>query len=240
MEMFIYENLFSVSDMTLDLIIARGNLKQALAQLDSATVLHSAEIMRERRTNEEVRRGFWTVGFWTADFPLYAVEGGEAVLYVGNRDNNLVFKNFGEAFEQLMSTGNYRPGLEEAEKVMKAETTLKVAISDLKLAADNDEYGHFEIKTEQPLLNLNLTQKALVERVHSSGKDLSLNMQMLNNAGIKETRGYTLTSDYVKKHAKESPFARVCWLSGFYDDSNFSALNRLFGGDIGALLGARR
>lgn len=225
--------------MVLELIIAKGNLKDALAQIDPATVLHSAELMNERRTNEKLR---W--GFWTADFPLYTVEKGEAVLYLGNRDNNLVFKNIDEAFIQLRTAGNYKPKPEDAEKVkkvIKAKSTLRVVLSELELIVSSAEWGYFEIDTEK-YDRLNPAQILVTERVYGSGTDLVKNIKMLREederAG-RATRIYFLTHDYVKKHAEESPIARVCLLNNFYGDSVFYANVRDVD-YVGALCGVSR
>lgn len=84
--------------MTLEnLVNVNRPLAEASKQLDPATIQiqHAREITAERRTNRDLRNQW----FWTADFPMYTVEDGEAVLYFAGRDNNLIFKNIDEATE---------------------------------------------------------------------------------------------------------------------------------------------
>ena len=63
-----------------------GTLLQSVQQTESGTWRTSAEIMTERRTNTDLRRQW----FWTANFALYRVEDGEAVLYFGGRESNVM------------------------------------------------------------------------------------------------------------------------------------------------------
>ncbi|MBI5389965.1 hypothetical protein HZB02_00575 [Candidatus Woesearchaeota archaeon] len=56
-----------------------GNLADGFSQLVPETWQPSAEICKERITNPELRKR----SFYTANFGMYRVEDGEAVLYFG-------------------------------------------------------------------------------------------------------------------------------------------------------------
>jgi hypothetical protein len=199
----------------------RGNLFDSFQELDSATIQHSDEIMKDRQDDEDLR-GKW---FYTADHALYRVEDDEAVLYLGRGDTNPIFKNIKEATEQLINEGNYILEKEDIEAVVNAESTLKVKISDLELEGDG-EYGYFEIDTKN-YDKLNDSQRAFAERVYGEGKDFEESMKMLKKADISITRIHVLNSDYVKYNAKEgSVLIWACKIDLFDGDSCFYAYNR--------------
>jgi hypothetical protein len=200
------------------------------------TIQHSDEITSERRTKKSLRDKW----FWTADFPLYHVEGDEVVLYLARGKDNLIFKNLEDATQQLINTNNYTPNKEEAENVIKQETTLKVRLSQLNLIKDNDEFSHFEIDTAD-YDKLNTDERAFAERVYGQGQEFVKNMEMLNKAGKGKVNVYVLNQDYVKSHAKENDFvARAGGLDGFDRDSRFGAVVRNVGNSYLSVRGVRR
>lgn len=223
--------------MTLeDIATVRGTLKQCFEQVDPTTILHSDEIQEKRLADKEFRK----LGSWTADFPLYTtIEGKEAVLYIARRDNNLVLQNLDNAVEQILKTRNYKISSEDAQKVIAAESTLKIPLSMLRLERHDDEWSYFTINTSK-YEKLNAVEEKFAERVHGSGEQFGKVMEMLAGSNIKETRIYTLNPNYVKNNAKENPIARVCWLSVFDYDSFFSADYRNVDYSNGALRGVRR
>ena len=235
-----------------NLVSEYGKLAETFKKFKPETIQHASEIMNERRTNPDPKimgelKNTW---FWTADGNLYNIEDengnslrgkdakkGEAVLYLSDRDNNLVFQNIDEACRQLIDTQNYRPSAEAAEKVKKADTTLRIKLSDLNLQRKKDEWNYFEIDTADYDATLNDVQRAFSERVYSRGNDFAENMKMLKEAGIPKTRIWVLTPDYVKNHAKDGSIARASRLYSFIDDSRFFAGGRLVDGSSGALRG---
>ena len=203
-----------------NLVNERGPLAKTFAKLDPKTIQHSDEITSQRRDNEELRNQW----FWTADFAMYQMEGSDAVLYLARRPNNLIFQNIEEATSQLIKTGNFIPSRDDAEKVAKAKSTLRLNLSGLGLERNDSEYSFFAFNLADP--KLNKEQRKAVQRVYGR-KDFKENMKMLAEAGVSTTRFYTLTPDYVKEHTKKgSALGRACWLSSFDYDSNFDADGR--------------
>ena len=217
-----------------NIFAAKGTLKQCFEKIVSETILHSDEIQEKRLVDEEFRK----LGSWTADFPLYVLDGKEAVLYLARRDNNLVFQNINNAVEQILKTRNYKVNSDDAQQVITAESTLKIPLSELKLECLDDEWGYFKINTSK-YDELNSLQRAFAERVHGSGEQFGKVMGLLAET-IKETKIYTLNPDYVKNNAEDNAIARVCWLNYFDNYSNFYAGNWFVDGYDGALCGVRR
>jgi len=213
------------SDIQMSLESITGPLAEAYKQFQPDTILHASEIMNERRTNEKLREQW----FWTADSALYTVEEGEAILYFGNRDTNLIFENINEATKQLRETNNYRPEQADVERVINSvETgqTLRLNLSDLKLDRYNSEWSYFKISTSK-YNKLNDSQRAFAEKVFGEGTDFKTNMKMLKEADIESTRILVLNPKYVEKQASESPVSLTCWLSGFSGYSGFIASEKI-------------
>ncbi len=213
-----------------------GPLAKAYSKLNPETIQHSYEIMNQRRTDESLRN----IWFWTADFPMYAIKGKDAILYLAPRENNLIFQNIEEATNQLIKTGNYNPKHGDAQKVMKADTTLKINLSDLELKGDDDEWRYFEIDTKRYDKTLNPPQTRLAKAVYGHRADFAKNMDMLNKNSIGKTRIWVFSPDYVKAIAKNGPIGRASRLSGIGDDSRFLAYGWLVNCSYGALRGVRK
>lgn len=214
------------------LINPQGRLLDIAKQVDLNTVQHAREIQKSRLTDKDLR-GMW---FWTADFPLYTVENMEVVLYLADRENNLIFKNLDDSINQLRNKNNYFPKDSDIGAVINSTSTLKTELSDLKLQKFDNEWSYFEIsttsKTEDKKHNydsLNSAQRAITERVHGLGEDFNKTMKMLNESGIATTRVYVLNPDYVKKTLISNDaksLARGSFLNSFNNYSNFNAFNR--------------
>lgn len=202
-----------------------GSLEIALAKADRKTIQHAWEITNDRRENVELREQW----FWTADFPMYRMEDGDAVMYFASGEHNLVFSNIEAAARQIKSTGNYLPSRkEEARVVRSAKTgrTLRVPLSALGLREENDERCYFEIDTGR-YDSLNPSQRALAERIYGRGKDFHLNMRVLREEGkVTVTKIYVLNPEYIGKYAGSGAIGRVSWLDDFYDGLLFIVLDR--------------
>jgi len=220
-----------------------GPLAKTFRKFDSKTIQYASEIMNDRRTESDLKKKeeLKNTWFWTADGNLYNIEDengnslrgkdaekGEAVLYLSDRDNNLVFQNIDEACRQLSDTKiqNYRPSEENAQRVKKADTTLRIRLSDSNLQRGSDEWSYFEIDTVNYNTSLNAVQRAFSERVYGKGNDFAENMKMLKEAEKEKTKILVLNPEYVKKHAKDGFIARASRLDSFYDDSRFDAVGR--------------
>jgi len=194
-------------------------------QLETDSFQTSAELTTERRTNEALRNQ----GFYTANFSMYTVKEGKEYLYFGGIEANPILGNIDEACRQLINNQNYKLDAAKKQAVLdSAESglTLKIRLAELKLQRVTDEYGYFEIDTEN-YDRLNPSQRALAERVYGQGDNFIENMEMIRNEGkIKQTRIYTLMPGYVKKNAKDSPITRAGLLIDSYYNSNFIAIYR--------------
>ena len=214
----------SVEEKTLETLV--GPLAKTFPQFDRATIRHSDELTTERRTNPKLRNQW----FYTADFPLYTVEKEgkqkEAYLSLARGENNLTFDNIGEATNQLIRTGNYRvTNRADVERVTKAESTLRVKLSDLRLQGDDNVFRYFEIDIAN-YNKLNPEQRRVAERVYGQGDNFKENMRMFNWNGIKKTRVYVLNPDYVKQNTpQDGGFAWASRLVRFDFDSRFFALD---------------
>jgi hypothetical protein len=202
-----------------------GSLENALAKADRRTIQHAWEITNDRRTQTELREQW----FWTADFPMYRLEDGEAVLYFAAGEYNLVFANIGDAAPQIKATGNYMPSKKDEARVVRSGRggkTLRIPLSDLALQEENAERCFFEIDTAG-YAALNPAQRALAERIYGKGEDFRLNMKVLREEGrIAATKIYVLNPKYIREHARTGAIGRVSWLDDFYDGLLFIVLDR--------------
>lgn len=219
------------------MIDVAGSLPQILSQLDPNTIQHSFEITNAKRTD-----GLRRKPFLPADFPLYDIVNedgdqdfvnGEATVFLAMREHNLFFKNIGEAIQQSgLRPFIYRPRREEAETVKRADSTLKLKLSDLDLKlrldseglsyGDGDKYSDFKIDTADYDTTLNPVQRAAAERIFGQGEDFVKNMNMFNEEGGKVLYFELHGPSYVKRTVIEGgsaiariPTLDVDWNFGF-------------------------
>ncbi|MEK6969986.1 MAG: hypothetical protein AABW48_06170 [Nanoarchaeota archaeon] len=199
-----------------------GNLRDAYKQAVPGTLLHVDELMRERITNLELRN-LW---FYTPDGAVDSMDGKTPTLRITREAVNPILKNIDGAFGQLVNTGNYNVLPADFEAVKAAVDTVTINLTKLGLQGNNDEWGYLAVDTSKAITKYNAEAQKLLRRVFGpTDDDYTANMEMLRESPqrIKETRVYVLNPNYVKKHAKESPIARACWLNDFYDYSSFIA-----------------
>ncbi len=208
-------------------------LAEGYPLFEPETILTSAELTTERRTNKELI----TRWFYTANVPFYAVEDNEAILYFGERKafNAILGANIEEACRQLTNTGNYRPGSESTKAVIEGKEVSRFSLSGLTLERLTDEFGYFTVDTKGYKEQLNVTQRKFTELVYGK-EDFEENMKLLAYIGIETTRIYVLNPTYVLKNARDGPIVRACWL-GYL--SSFSAYARIVGFSSG-LRGVRK
>jgi len=211
--------------MTLENITKQGKLSEIFPLFDCSTIQHSDEIQRDRLTNKEL----CNLSFWTADFPMYVIEGKEAVLYMGRNRDNLIFDNITEAIPQLREKHNYFINdNKDIDSVIDSYTTFKFMLSKLKLKSSCSEWKYFEIDTEK-YHKLNEAQRVLAERVYGKEEMFESSMEMLNNSRIKNAKIYVLNPSYVKKilhNHNAKGIARGSFLDNFEGNSNFGADSR--------------
>ncbi|MEK6939438.1 MAG: hypothetical protein AABX31_01805, partial [Nanoarchaeota archaeon] len=201
------------------------NLKDGYNQLQPGSMLHVDELMKERRTNEELRNN----GFYTADGEVYVLDGARKTptLAMTREAHNPVLKNIDDAFEQLTKKHNYRPSQEDVQQALAAPDTVLIALSNLRLSAHDVEFQYLPFGTTPAKYSkLNDEERKFAERVYGQGDDFVKNMKMLKDAKISETRIWVLNPDYVRKHAAEGAIARASWLGSFSYGSRFIASDR--------------
>ena len=157
-----------------------GPLADSFKKLNPKTIQHSHEIMSQRYMEESLRSNW----FYTADFQLYSVENGKVYLNMATKENNLIFKHIDEATKQLIKENDYFPAKKEADKIVKAKSTLKIDLAKLTLVKNDNECSYFNISTTN-YDKLNKAERVLAERVYGSGEDFKKNIEMLDKAVIK-------------------------------------------------------
>ena len=197
-----------------------GNLRDAYKLIVPGTMRHVDELMRERRENIELRNQW----FYTADGEVYSLENKTPTLWVTREATNPVLKNIEDAFEQLITKGNYLVTPADFEAVRNASDTVSIDLTQLGLQKDNKEYQHLKIDTSKKLGKYNAEQQKLLRRIYGpTDENYSANMQMLRTEKITETSIYVLALDYIKKHVENNPVGRASWLNIFNSNSNFDA-----------------
>ena len=198
-----------------------GNLKDAYKQIQPGTMQHVDQLMTQRRTNPELRSQW----FYPADGAVYSVDNGTPTLRMTREAVNPVLNNIDDAFTQLTTTHNYTVLPSDFDAVKSAADTIAIDVTKLTLQGNEKEWGYLAISTTE-YNTLNPEQRKLAERVYGQGTDFVANMQMLNDAGITETKVYVLNPEYIKEHAKNGAVARASWLYDFISYSFFSAYVR--------------
>src|SRR3989338_3170329 len=194
-----------------------GSLAELVPQFKPETCLTSAELANEIISSNQ----FEDQTFYTANFALYAVEDGNAILYFGGKKNNPIFNNAGEASKQLIQNGNYTPSKKEMESAKG--NALRMNLEDLCLKRYDNESSYIEVYPNDYDC-LKITQRLFVESIYGKSKDFVANMKMFVKAGINNSRIYVLNPVYIKEKVQEdSGIARACWLNLFNPYSLFCA-----------------
>lgn len=220
--------------MALESIV--GPLAKSYPQLERSTIQHGAQINDARMHAEEpLRTELRDASFYTADFPLYIVEGDKVILYLATGKNNLIFDNIGEATAQLLGEKNYVPNKDGIDKVVKSGTTVRINLSNVRLkglrwaGAFNDEISYLEINTNN-YADLTEDEKKLAGVPYGNGNNFQENMNGINKEGIGQARICVLNPYYVKKNVpQDGAIARACRLSFFQCDAGFDAGGRSVG-----------
>ncbi|MBN1157332.1 hypothetical protein JXA85_06935 [Candidatus Woesearchaeota archaeon] len=184
--------------------------------------------------------------FWTRDFPMYAVEDDEAVLYLNTKINPM-FSDVKRAISLLTGAKHYYKVKKRiASMITSDENTVGVdgrkgiRLSELELEGTDDVWRYFEIDTGD-YTGLNKAQRAFAEAVYGTGEDFINNMKMLADAKKEKIRIHVLNPEYVKKHARKGPIALVSRLDDFSFNSDFYASGwSLSNNKVGLLGEARR
>lgn len=229
--------------------------------LDINRIPHSYELVdiliKKRCSNsKDTPLKYTGYQYLTLDFPLYVVEKGEAILYLARRENNPMFSNVNnlrDTLYQLLRKHDYKPKKEEVERVINANSTLRIPLSKLNLKDDyhnifmnDNNCSHFEVDLRTYCKQLNPTQKAFVERVYGEGEngfDRVMNHIKEKVIGDEEnTREeeyrkhlkllveygtiqcmYVLNPEYVLEHCEKVAISRPSFLKYCNHNSSFSA-----------------
>ena len=192
-----------------------GNLL-AYKELEPGTFQHVDQITTERRDN----RGLRDRWFYTADGELYTVQKRKHLWVITREPQNLVLRNIDEADRQLTSEGNYFPDAEAAKISLEHEDSVVIDLKGLRLARDNDQYGHFAVNP-RAVKKLNPEQRRAAQRIYGPDEEnFGLNMEMFAEAG-KTPYVFVLTPDYVQgalRNNDQKFLGRASWLNYFNND----------------------
>jgi len=211
------------------IITLHGALLNTANKLDPLTIQHARDILKDSQIDESLLKK----GFWTGDFPLYTLENNEVVLYLANRENNLIFKDLKTSMPQLMKNHNYFPKDSDIKNVIKSSSTLKTKLSDLELKEYLNEWTYYTVYTasreqnkEKNYDTLNPLQRLLAEKIYGVGENFSKTMLLYNSkANIRALVVYVLNPNYVKENLdnKIKGLARVAYLNNYESGSEFKA-----------------
>ena len=217
-----------------------GNLIDAYRRCVPGTMLHVDELMTERGTNFELRNQW----FYTADGNVYSLENKTPTLWVTREATNPVLKNIEDAFEQLITKGNYLVTPADFEAVRNASDTVSIDLTQLRLRGDNGKgYQHLVIDTSKELSKCYAEEQKLLLRIYGpTEENYTASMQMLRDSThkIKETRIYVLNPKYVTANAKNNAVGRASGLDSFDLSSIFGANIRIVLNGNGYVRGVRR
>ncbi|MBI2151212.1 hypothetical protein HYU21_00615 [Candidatus Woesearchaeota archaeon] len=218
---------------------------RAYSQLEPHTLLHADELMAEQVQNPALRNQH----YYVADFAVYTLEGtGKKKIptlwlarHTAQEPNNFVLNHLDDtinsSFEQLTQTHNYRPSLQEAQKVMQASSTLKIDLTQLRLKKHNDEFSYVEISTTN-YNQLNPEQRKLAERFYGQRNVFDTAMATLKGADINTTKVFVLNPAYVQREAA-APIGRAAWRNNFLNSANsYASVYNIC--NCNGLLGVRR
>ncbi len=154
-----------------------GPFVEIFPLFDLSTIQHAHELMAARKTDISLLY----YEFWTADFPMYRLEGERAVLYFAPREYNLIFRDVQNAISQLRREENYFPKKEWVDEVTDASKTgvvLRTELSNLRLKRSQwEELSYFEIDRTNTNF-LNPAERSLAERIFGQGDQFEPNINV--------------------------------------------------------------
>lgn len=224
-----------------------GDLR-AYKDAEPGTMLHFDQVSAAQVHNHSLRLR----SVYTADGPLYSMDGSHPVLDLTRHTlegpNNLVlvhlFDEKDSSYKQLRDTGNFRPDLEEAKRVMEAVSTLRIPLEELRLQGNDNVYRSLCVRTadgmilvgEDDAIEPNRYEELLLDR---AGVTPAFRAALQEKPySIRETRVFVLSPDYVEQEAAQSVIGRAAW-RGDFGSLGSNASGRVVGLHLG-LLGVRR
>jgi hypothetical protein len=176
-----------------ELINSKGPFIEAYSRLDPQTIFHADEIMEERKSNYNLRN----YNFWTADTAIYAIEDGEAILYLTRGSDNPIFNNLEDVYKILKGKYNdyYSYPLVQTIPFLGHDKILKIELSKLKYKEDPYSWepcpiNYFTMGSKYSTLNK--VEKKFAKKIF--GNSPLFPKQNKNKAAI-----FTFTPEYVKE-----------------------------------------
>lgn len=164
--------------------------------------------------NDPLLRTRW---FYTADGPLYSVEGKKKIptLWLTREPQNLVLRHLDDdrenSYLQLtQGSGNFFPDVRDAKAAMKANDTLRINLTRLRLQGNEPEWRRLEFAPDA-VDELLREERMVVERVYGRGETFARTMKTFQQEGIPSLRIYMLNPDYVRENAVDRPLTRAAW-----------------------------
>jgi hypothetical protein len=207
-----------------------GELTGVDKKIDFTIVPHAKEIQTFRCRDIKQRKNYHPYyhvaestleNFLTADFALYVEEDGRIVLYMAERENNLIFKYPDEAIRQFQKTGNFFPPEKDIGAVISADSTLRIVLSEL---FDPDKGEICFATYPEGYKKLTPQNRVFAEWPHGRGDDFIQTMNMLWEANVRGTWIRYLTSESVKMILEKNnakSLGRACILRCFSEQSTF-------------------
>lgn len=237
-----------------DLTIIQGNLRQCIEQSEPYSRQTAAELSWSRAQyaeNPELAQKLAATLFYTANVSIFMKHGKTLLAGIGGRNAfNIVFgEDTAIATDELKSTGFYT--LPEKKKTainlwLSSGEVVFVDFKALGLKIDNQEYGHFTLRTSKYEKDVTQAREPFVRAFIGEGIVRQKVMNYLADNSIRkidETNEYLPNPEKVEDALKElkdgDMIARACWLYNFNGLSCFDADGRSVDGR-GALRGVRR
>ncbi len=223
----------------LEYSIVSGHLSTVKQLTKAGYRLQTArELQNDRcKDGQESLQNDW---FYVADGSVFYQDTKNGALSWAHTDgeHNLVIQPqyLERALKDLPQTYIFRPdNAQESWDAIKARSTNRFALSDLKLVREDDEFSFMAIKTGKYDALTPVQQKA-ASLVGFTPK----NVAYLKQKGIKDTRLLLPNPRYIASVLAEEkdPFWRASWLDDFNGSSDFNALDRFLYYD-GRLRGVR-
>ncbi|MGV8087243.1 MAG: hypothetical protein ACP5N1_06455 [Candidatus Woesearchaeota archaeon] len=209
------------------LITLRGSVEDTIKKFYPTTIQHARDIQKERYTNSKLLGK----GFLTGDLPVYTLEDDYVILYLADREHNLILRNIDNAKDALKHSHNYYLGFDEMDEIINAKSTIKVNLDNMLLNEFDSEESYLFIRTSNndkttPVRQIiSPLRKPLIEKLHGCEDDFKNTMNMLYHNGIEYTRIILLNPSYVRETLEYEHAQGLARLAFIYGSFNNSSIN---------------
>lgn len=208
-------------------ITLRGSVEDTIKKLYPTTIQHARDIQKERLTNIKLL-GKW---FVTGDFPVYTLEDNDVILYLADKEHNLILRNIDNAKDALKYRHNYYLGFDEMGEIINTKSTLKINLDNVLLNEFDSEESYLFIRTSNSDKTVPVSpiisplRKPLIEKLYGSEEDFKNTMNMLHHNDIKYTRITLLNPRYVRETLRREQAHGLARLAFIYGSFNNSSIN---------------